>query len=85
MSITGTVTDANNVGINNVSLALTKNGAAAGTAQTNVLGNYSFGNLAAGANYVVTPAGSFTPSSQTLNNLAVNATANFKAAPSIPP
>ena len=34
---------------------------------------------------MVTPAGSFTPSSQTFSNLTANATANFKAAPSIPP
>ena len=63
---------------------MTKNGVAAGTTQTDGLGNYSFGNLAVGANYVVTPTGSFTPSSQTFSNLTTNATANFKAAPSIP-
>ncbi len=82
--ITGRVTDSNNIPINNVTLALTRNGVAAGTAQTDVLGNYSFSNLTAGANYVVTPAGSFTPSSQSFSNLTSNATANFKAAPSIP-
>ena len=84
VTITGKVTDANNVGLNNVTLGLTKNGVAAGTVQTNAQGDYSFGNLTVGANYVVTPTGSFTPSSQTFSNLTTNATANFKAAPSIP-
>jgi hypothetical protein len=84
VSIAGNVTDSNNIGVNNVTLTLTKNGTAAGTVQTDGLGNYSFGNLAVGANYVVTPTGSFTPSSQTFSNLTVNATANFKAAPSLP-
>jgi hypothetical protein len=52
--------------------------------QTNAQGDYSFGNLAAGATYAVTPTGSFTPSSQTFSNLTTNATANFKATPGIP-
>jgi len=78
------VTDSNNAGVNGVTLTLTKNGVAAGTVQTAGLGSYSFANLAAGANYVVTPGGSFTPSSQAFSNLASNAVANFKAAPSIP-
>ena len=84
VSIGGKVTDGNNIGVNGVTLTLTKNGTAAGTVQTSGLGNYSFGNLAAGANYVVTPAGSFTPSSQTFTSLASNAVANFKTALSIP-
>ena len=85
VSISGKIVDSNDVTMNNVTVSLTKNGAPAGTTQTNVLGDYSFGNLAAGANYVVTPSGSFNPASQTLGNLTTNATANFKAAPSIPP
>jgi FG-GAP-like repeat/Calx-beta domain/Carboxypeptidase regulatory-like domain/FG-GAP repeat len=85
VSITGKVTDAVDAPINNVTVALTRNGAAAGTVLTNVLGDYSFGSLAAGANYVVTPVGTFTPSTLRFNNLTMNATANFKAAPSIPP
>src|SRR5205814_980547 len=48
------------------------------------LGNYGFDNLTAGASYAVTPTGSFSPSSQTLNSLTVNATADFKATSSIP-
>jgi len=84
VNLTGKVIDAGNNPINNVTLALTRNSVAAGTAQTNGSGDYTFGNLTAGANYVVTPIGTFTPSSQTFNNLTTNATANFKAAQSIP-
>src|ERR1051326_2162352 len=85
VNITGKVTDTSNTGLNGVTVALTKNGAAAGTTQTNASGDYAFNNLAAGANYVVTPAGSFAPSSQSFTNLTVNSTANFKATPSVPP
>jgi hypothetical protein len=84
VNISGKVTDANNTGLNNVTVALFKNGVAFGTVQTNGLGNYSFGNLTAGSNYLVTPSGTFSPFSQTLNSLTANAVANFKAAPSIP-
>src|SRR5207248_741798 len=70
VNISGKVIDANNIGINSVTVALTKNGVAVGTSQTNVSGDYSFGNLAAGAIYVVKPAGTasapnFHPSSET--------------------
>src|SRR6185312_10599725 len=85
VNITGTVVDANDAALNNVTVALTKNGASAGTTQTNVLGNYSFLNLEAGASYAVTPVGTFAPQAVTLNNLTTNATANFKSSPSIPP
>jgi hypothetical protein len=84
VSIAGNLTDGNNVAINNVTMSLTRNGTAAGSVQTDGLGNYSFGNLAAGAYYVVTPAGTFTPSSQSFSNLTTNGIANFKAAPGIP-
>jgi len=69
VSISGKVTDSSDVAMNSVSVSLTKNGAAAGTVQTNVLGELSFGNLESGANYVVTPVGTFAPSSQNLGNL----------------
>jgi Tol biopolymer transport system component len=85
VSISGKVTDSNNAGLNGVTVALTKNGAPAGTTQTNAQGDYSFANLTTGDNYLVAPTGSFSPSSQTFNNLTVNAAANFKSAPSIPP
>src|SRR5262249_21247752 len=81
----GKVTDSNNAGLSNVTVALTKNGLAAGLTQTDAQGNYSFVNLTVGANYIVTPVGSFTPSSQVFNDLTTNVTANFKATPSIPP
>jgi CSLREA domain-containing protein len=84
VNITGNVRDGNNATLNNVTLALVKNGAAAGTTQTDAAGNYSFGNLAAGANYAVTPSGSFAPSSQSFGNLTTNAVANFKALPGVP-
>src|SRR5207244_3363279 len=84
VSIAGKVVDANNIGINSVTVALTKNGVAAGTTQTNATGDYSFTNLTAAAAYVVKPTGTlsapnFHPSSETFNNLTVNATANFKS------
>ncbi|HZI87169.1 MAG TPA: carboxypeptidase regulatory-like domain-containing protein, partial [Pyrinomonadaceae bacterium] len=73
VSISGKVTDAGNNGIVNVTVALTRNGVPSGTMQTDNLGNYSFGSLSAGDTYVVTPTGSFTPSSLSFSNLAVNA------------
>ncbi|PYS71331.1 MAG: hypothetical protein DMF69_10725, partial [Acidobacteria bacterium] len=85
VSISGNVVDASNAPLNNVTLSLTKDGVAAGTTQTNALGDYGFANLAAGSNYVVTPGGSFIPSSQTFGNLTTNGVANFKAAPITPP
>ncbi|MFN2511680.1 MAG: Calx-beta domain-containing protein [Pyrinomonadaceae bacterium] len=85
VSITGRVTDSNDIGLGAVSLSLTRNGIPGETASTDGLGNYGFGNLSAGTNYVVMSAGSFTPSLLTFNNLSVNATANFKALPISPP
>ncbi|HEV7397214.1 MAG TPA: FG-GAP-like repeat-containing protein, partial [Pyrinomonadaceae bacterium] len=84
VAITGKISDTNNVGINGVTVALTQNGAPAGTTTTNASGNYSFNNLATGPTYVVIPVGSFAPSSQTLTNLAANAMVNFTSTPSIP-
>ncbi len=84
-SVSGRVTDGNNVGLNAITLALTKDGVPAGSVQTNPQGDYTFPNLTTGANYVVTPVGSFTPSNQTFNSLSTNATANFKTTQSLPP
>ncbi len=84
VNITGTVTDSNNAAVNNLTISLIKDGTMAGTAQTNALGSYSFGNLPAGASYTVTPTGSLAPSSQSFSSLTTNAIANFKATPSIP-
>jgi Tol biopolymer transport system component len=85
VSIGGKITDSNNTALNGVTVALTKNGAPAGTAQTNAQGDYTFASLTPGDLYVVTPSGSFTPSSQTFANLTTNATANFKSSPTLPP
>jgi len=85
VSIVGRVTDASNAGINNVTVRLTKNAAEALGGTTDVNGNYTINNLDVGANYVVTPDGSFAPLSRTFANLTVNAVANFKATPVIPP
>ena len=84
VSITGRVTDSNDIGLGSVTLGLSKNGTPVGTVSTDNLGNYSFGNLTAGANYVVTPVGSFSPSILFFNDLSVNTSANFKAVPTIP-
>src|SRR5262249_48966789 len=85
VSISGTITDSNNAPLNNVPVLLTKNGAPAGTAQTNPAGSYSFGGLSAGDTYIVTPTGSFTPSSQTFGSLTTNGTGNFRGTPIIAP
>jgi Calx-beta domain-containing protein/VCBS repeat protein/carboxypeptidase family protein len=84
VSIGGKVTDSNNAGLNGVTVSLTENGVAAGTTQTNAQGDYSFASLTPSHNYVVTPSGSFSPSSQTFGNLTANVTANFKSTPNIP-
>ena len=85
VGISGKVTDSNNAGLNGVTVALTKNGVAAGTTQTNAQGDYNFASLTTGDSYVVTPSGSFSPSSQTFGNLTTNATANFQSTSNIPP
>ncbi|MFN2511684.1 MAG: carboxypeptidase regulatory-like domain-containing protein [Pyrinomonadaceae bacterium] len=84
VSISGKVTGIGNVGIVNVTITLLKNGVASGTLLTDNLGNYSFSGLSAGDNYTVTPTGSFTPSSLSFSNLAVDAIANFTATPANP-
>jgi hypothetical protein len=85
VNINGNVTDSSNAALGNVTLALTQNGVAAGTTLSDGAGNYGFTSLAAGANYVVTPVGTFAPSSQSFSALTTNASANFKGAPAIPP
>ncbi len=85
VSITGRVTDGNDVGLGSVTLGLSMDGIPVATTSTDAVGNFGFGNLTAGANYVVMPVGSFSPSLLFFNNLSVNATANFTVVPSIPP
>lgn len=58
---------------------VTLSGSQVGVRTTDASGNYSF-TLASGGNYTVTPAKlafTFTPPSQTFNNLTVNQAANF--------
>jgi len=78
-TVSGTVTD-NGVGLSEV--AVTLSGSQPGITTSDSAGNYSF-TLAGGGNYTITPsltAYSFTPPSQTFNNLGANQTANFTAA-----
>ncbi|MFN2511681.1 MAG: Calx-beta domain-containing protein [Pyrinomonadaceae bacterium] len=85
VGITGRVTDSNDIGLGNVSVGLSMDGIPMGIVLTDFLGNYGFGTLPAGANYAVTPVGGFSPSILFFNSLSTNATADFKAMPSIPP
>jgi hypothetical protein len=77
-TINGTVTN-NGVGLSGVTVTLSGSQAQVTTSDAN--GNYSF-TLAGGGNYTVTPAAlgfTFSPPSQTFNNLSANETANFAA------
>jgi hypothetical protein len=79
-SISGRITDADNIGISNVMIKLT--GPVSGSQWTDPQGNYSFGNLPAGGTYSVEPASpyyDFSPPSQTFTNLNANQTAFFTA------
>ncbi len=79
--IAGRVTDANNAGIDSVTVTLT--GSQSGSATTDSNGNYSFANLAAGGNYTVTVARTnftFSPTSRSFSNLQSNQTASFAGA-----
>lgn len=82
-SISGRITDSrNNGGLTGATVTLS--GAQSATTQTDGSGNYSFSNLSAGMNYVVTPAKDnfrFTPPNATFNNLAGIQTANFVGTP----
>jgi hypothetical protein len=82
-SISGQVTYVgSSSGVSGVAVTLsgTQNSATA----TDANGSYSFSGLPAGGNYMVTPSLSgytFTPPSQTFNNLANDQTSNFTAQP----
>ena len=82
LTISGKVTKAG-VSLAGVTVSLT--GTATGTKTTDANGAFSFPNLAAGGNYVVTPSltnNAFTPANLTYNNLQANQTAaNFTAVP----
>src|ERR1043166_6777585 len=80
-TIGGQVKDAGGKPLAGVALALP--GAQSATATSDSNGNYSFANLAAGADYTVTPSKTnytFTPSNRAVNNLTSDQTADFAAA-----
>ena len=81
-AISGQVTVSGAAPLAGASLALS--GAASGSATTDAFGNYGFNGLIAGT-YTVTPSASgysFSPPSQTFDNLSANQTAaNFAASP----
>ena len=77
-AISGRVTDDQGVGM--ASVIITLSGSQTGAVQTDVNGNYGFGNLAAGGNYTLTPskaAFTFTPTSRSFNVLSGDQTADF--------
>jgi uncharacterized repeat protein (TIGR01451 family) len=77
-SISGRVADVNGNGLGNVALTLA--GAGAQTITTEPNGNYSFLQVAANGNYILTPTTfgfNFTPPTQTFTNLNSNQVANF--------
>ena len=76
VSIGGRVTDTLGNAVANVTVSL--GGSQTGTTTTDAAGNYSFGGLAAGGNYTVTPSGgAYSPAGQQFNNLRANAAADF--------
>jgi photosystem II stability/assembly factor-like uncharacterized protein len=79
-SISGQVSNNQSTGIGGVTVSLS--GSLSMTTTTDSNGNYSFSNLPAGGNYLITPSGQnllFNPSSRTFNNLSSNATSDFLA------
>ena len=65
-------------------VTMTLSGSRTGTAVTDSSGNYSFTHLGPGENLTVTPSKnlySFSPTSQTVNNLSANTTADFVGTP----
>lgn len=81
-SIGGQIRDNNNAPLAGVNVNLS--GDQTATTTTDANGNYSFANLAAGGNYIVTPQFAnyaFAPPSAPFNNLSANSTANFTGTP----
>lgn len=79
-TLTGRVTDTNGVALPGVTLTLS--GTQTATTTSNANGIFSFLNLTAGGNYVITPSfsiGTFTPSSRTFNNLSLNTGGDFRS------
>ena len=78
--IAGRVTDFNGVGLNGVTVTLS--GSQSASTTTNANGSYSFLNLLAGGNYVVTPSfssGTFAPGSRTFNDLSFTNISDFRS------
>jgi hypothetical protein len=83
-AIAGRIAISSNNPVSGVTVTLS--GDASATATTDVNGQYTFGNLVAGHNYVVTPSRpnfTFAPPSRTINNLGGNQTADFTAIPAM--
>lgn len=81
-SISGGVTDSNTRGLPGV--VMTLSGAQTRTVTTDGGGNYFFGNLTAGANYVVTPSRDhyrFNPATRNIDNINGLAVADFVGTP----
>ncbi|HEV2881589.1 MAG TPA: carboxypeptidase regulatory-like domain-containing protein, partial [Pyrinomonadaceae bacterium] len=82
-SIGGRVTEASGAGMSGVTVTLTGvQGATSATTMTDAAGNYSFANLPAGDNYIVTPTRAnftFNPASLVFDGLNTNQTGNFNA------
>ena len=80
-AVTGRVAYANDAAAQGVTVTLS--GAQAAATTTDAQGNFSFANLPAGGNYTVTPAlahHTFSPASQSFNDLSADARAAFAAA-----
>src|SRR5205807_2136769 len=78
LRISGRLVDDSGKALSGMTMTLTGSASISTTTDSN--GNYSFSNLAAGGSYNVTPSSSnysFSPTSQTFNNLDVNRIANF--------
>jgi uncharacterized repeat protein (TIGR03803 family) len=76
-TISGLVSTLSGAGLSGVTITLS--GSQSGSSTTSGSGNYSF-TVPAGGSYTVTPSlagDTFTPPSQTFNNLSANQTANF--------
>jgi hypothetical protein len=81
-TVAGRISNAAGAGLAGVTVSL--NGASGLSATTDASGNYSFANLAASANYTITPAKAgynFTPGSRSYANLAGNQTSDFRGVP----
>ncbi len=84
-TVSGHVQQTGGTGVSGAIITLT-GGTAPVQTTTDAAGNYTFTNVAAGGNYTVTVNATgftITPTSQTLNNLSGNATADFTATPQV--